>query len=136
MALVKPIHIGRGVVPSYLRINGASHDYQQKIGLIVLALYMNRVSREENGMPVDFINIPISAEDWKDGLTKPELYALVKKDPRFADAFEENTPAPFKENFPEQAAAEIAGMSAEYAAAKEQAEIDAEAEKSKAIKKA
>lgn len=128
MALVKPLNIGRGIIPSYHRINGVSYDLQGKVGMINVALYMNRNAREENGMAIDFIQIPISHGDWKDGLTTPELYELVKKDARFADAFDENTPAPFKENFPELEVAEKAGVSPEYLQAEQDAKDQAAAE--------
>lgn len=126
MAIVKPIHIGRGVIPSYWRVNGASHDHVLKCGEIVMGGYMNRASREDNAEPVFRISVPIKPEDWKDGLTVNELYALALKNETFVDGALENTSSPAKERFPEIEQAEINAASPEYLEAEARAKAEAE----------
>lgn len=92
MALVKPLNMGRGLVPSYHTITGLH---------CVIKSYMHREAREETDEPIVSFPIDLIAAGI---ITKEQVYELLKKHPDFADAVNETSIAPVREETPEMKA--------------------------------
>lgn len=122
MALVKPITLDvKGAVTTYYKVLGYGSDFVTRSGVIYLGAYFSRQSREANVDPYRRIELPLQGKNYLPNPTVPELYVAIKKNfVDFADAIDEETPAPARENFPEIIPG--AGLSESYEKAKQKAE--------------
>lgn len=128
MALVKPITLdAKGAVTTYYKVLGYSTDLVSKVGLIKLGAYFSRQSREFNVDPYRIIELPLQGDKFLANPTTDEIYTAIRNGfTDFADALDEHTPAPPKENFPELQHA--TGLSDEYEKAKAAAPAEKAAE--------